>query len=423
MKWQDRRNIALNLCEELKDEDIFNHDKKLKELEKLLVDKTTDDLIAEMKSRKRKLNEELKSIPYRIDELSRENVEVDVETLTEEKKILEEELNNLKNSKAVNYDFQLRGINGGIKTLENEIKDLERNLAEEIRVDLDNANKAKYNLEKAVNEGDSKALKLSSNATGLVDLIEKTEKEIESLREEFLDIKVTEFNKEDTICPTCQQDLPGEEIERLIKNFDENKATKLREINESGKDKKERLKKAEKELKEIERELSGIREDSEFTKEMLEGKRKEIAEYEKEIENIDITKVPQYKENKEKIKELEKQKLEIEELTKSEDNTEKIKELENQILNINKELAKVDLAEKNKKRAQELMVRESELAQMVADTEKIEFLCENYVITKSNLLEENLNSKFKLVKFKLFDIQVNGGINETFVTTVDGGPY
>lgn len=88
LHWKDRRNLALNICGEVDQEEIFKKDKKLVELKPKLEDKTIDDLKAEMTSRRRKLNEELKSIPYRIDELSRENIEIDVETLAKEKKNL-----------------------------------------------------------------------------------------------------------------------------------------------------------------------------------------------------------------------------------------------------------------------------------------------------------------------------------------------
>lgn len=423
LDWKSRRNIALSICEELEEKEVIAQDEKLKGLKDLLKDKSIDDLKAEMTARRRKLNEELKSIPYRIDELSRENIEIDVERLTTEKKALEEKLKELKNSKPIDYEFRLRGIRGTISMLENEIKDLERKLSEEIRVDLDNANKAKYNLEKSVNESDSKAFKLSSKANGLVELIEKTEKEKEELREQFLNVRVTEFKEESTICPTCQQELQAEKVEALIKEFEENQRDKLRQINETGKQKAQRLEKAQKELEEIETELSGIKEGLEITREMLDGKKKEVAEYEKNIENIDITKLPKYQENIKVIKKLEKEKLEVEKLRGEQDHTESIKELENQVLEINKDLAKVDLAKENKKRVKGLMDRERELAQMVAETEKTEFLCDQFVITKSNLLEDKLNSKFNIVKFKLFDVQVNGGINETFVTTVNGVPF
>ena len=38
-------------------------------------------------------------------------------------------------------------------------------------------------------------------------------------------------------------------------------------------------------------------------------------------------------------------------------------------------------------------------------------------------MEEKINSKFKLARFKLFDVQVNGGIAETCETTYQGVPY
>jgi len=423
LNWKDRRSIALNICGDLEDKEVIDQDKKLKDLKDLLKDKSIDDLKAEMSSRRKKLNEELKSIPYRIDELSREVEEVDIDLLNKEKKVLEEKLNELKNSKSVDYDFRLRGINGSIAMLGNEIKDLKRTATEEIRANLDSSNKAKYNLEKSVNDSDSKAFKINNNAIGLRELIDKIEKEISELKEKFKDIKVTEFKKESTICPTCQQELQSEKVDSLITEFENNKTIMLKNINETGKQKKEKLEKAQEELKQSEKELEEIKEELEATKEMLEGKNKEVAEYEKEIENIDIRKTQEYKERRNKIEELEIGKVEVEENIKDRDHTDKIKEFENRILEINKDLAKVDLAEQNEIRVNELLKREKEVAQMVAETEKTEFLCDQYVISKSNLLENKLNSKFNLVKFKLFDLQVNGGINETFITTVDGVPF
>ena len=74
LHWKDRRDLALNICGEVDQEEIFKKDKGLIQLRPLLEEKLIDDLKAEMAARRRKLNEELKSIPYRIDELSREDV-------------------------------------------------------------------------------------------------------------------------------------------------------------------------------------------------------------------------------------------------------------------------------------------------------------------------------------------------------------
>jgi hypothetical protein len=39
------------------------------------------------------------------------------------------------------------------------------------------------------------------------------------------------------------------------------------------------------------------------------------------------------------------------------------------------------------------------------------------------MLEEKINGKFRLARFKLFDVQVNGGISECCETTFQGVPY
>jgi len=39
------------------------------------------------------------------------------------------------------------------------------------------------------------------------------------------------------------------------------------------------------------------------------------------------------------------------------------------------------------------------------------------------LLEEKINSKFKMARFKLFDVQVNGALAETAETMYNGVPY
>ena len=38
-------------------------------------------------------------------------------------------------------------------------------------------------------------------------------------------------------------------------------------------------------------------------------------------------------------------------------------------------------------------------------------------------MESNINSKFRYVKFKLFETQVNGGLNETCEALVNGVPF
>ena len=55
--------------------------------------------------------------------------------------------------------------------------------------------------------------------------------------------------------------------------------------------------------------------------------------------------------------------------------------------------------------------------------EYIIYLAEQFIIVKVNMLNERINQKFKHAKFKLFDKQINGGINEVCEVTYNGIPY
>lgn len=423
LHWKDRRNLALNICGEVDPEEVFKKDRSLIELRPKLEDKTIDELKAEMTSRKRKLNEELKSIPYRIDELSREDVEVDVEELTKKKKELESKLDEIKNSKGIDYNFRLRGVNGSVELLENELKKIEQDLTRDLRQALDDSMEQKSKVSKDYYQA---KVELEENAIK-INKLEKTisdiEKEMEELRNKFKEIASLVFDEGSTICPTCKQTLSVEDVEKHREEFEDYKKHTLEEINEKGKELKEALVNSKEELE-------GLKVIQGSKMEVVEKLETELAvidldikNFEERIAKADVTELEKYKEIQEKLSKLHSEKEEVEKLAEQQDNSKQILELENQITEINKDLARVDLIKENEKRIQELKDRERELANMVANTEKIEFLCDQYIITKAELLEDKLNSKFKTVKFKLFDTQVNGGINETFVTTVNGVPF
>jgi hypothetical protein len=74
-------------------------------------------------------------------------------------------------------------------------------------------------------------------------------------------------------------------------------------------------------------------------------------------------------------------------------------------------------------RISRLLEEEKKLAQQIAELEGQEFLCEEFIKTKVELLESGINSKFRYVSFKLFETQVNGGLNETCEALINGVPF
>jgi DNA repair protein SbcC/Rad50 len=74
-------------------------------------------------------------------------------------------------------------------------------------------------------------------------------------------------------------------------------------------------------------------------------------------------------------------------------------------------------------RIEELTQQKRVLSQQIADLEKLEFQIETYQNSEMDLIEKRVNDKFSIVKFKMFEKQMNGGVKQTCVAMVDGVPY
>jgi hypothetical protein len=60
-------------------------------------------------------------------------------------------------------------------------------------------------------------------------------------------------------------------------------------------------------------------------------------------------------------------------------------------------------------RIADLEQEEKTLAQQIADVEKVQFVIERFNKLKIDTLESKINEKFKFVKFRMFETQINGG--------------
>jgi len=72
---------------------------------------------------------------------------------------------------------------------------------------------------------------------------------------------------------------------------------------------------------------------------------------------------------------------------------------------------------------EELRAQAASAAQKLGALDKLLFLCEEFVRFKTKYIEDSINGRFSIVKWKLFSEQVNGGLSECCEATVDGVPY
>jgi exonuclease SbcC len=139
-------------------------------------------------------------------------------------------------------------------------------------------------------------------------------------------------------------------------------------------------------------------------------------------ENIDIESHPEYQAIQQQITTLEA------EMDKPvEDVTHELlaqkQSIMTEIERLNAILNDRDVQAKTQERIKELEAEERKLAQQISEFEGHKFLIEKFVKTKVSMLEESINSKFQAVTFKLFDVQINGGVNECCEAMINGVPY
>ncbi|MEG0133042.1 MAG: recombinase RecF [Clostridium sp.] len=429
LKWQDRRNLLMDIIGDISEEDVIKANETLLPLIPLLGGKDVETLKKSVAAKKKKVNDELKTIPVRIDEINNSMLEVDNIEEVKDQLVKANEKHSLIKDKAL----QGNGSIGLVKGKQNEIMTLHTRV-NNLRI-------------QATTEGTKPLVKLQEKASALdADIkttlhsiklfkseltMNKEEKEREEsaliqLRGEWHienDKEFTQPGIEEFICPTCKRELDSSDVEDKIKelegNFNEEKAKKLEVINVRGGKIKERVKSLEGKIKTLETSLSDLELKYSELVSLFDNVNSEIDNF-KVDENINkdeidtlncqIEKLQQEIEGLQKPTDIDSIKAELSEVEKE------IKELSNKVIDHENNL-------KLKSRIEELMQQEKELSKLYAQLEGHEYLCESFIRAKVDLLEDKINNKFENVKFKLFNTLVNGGIEECCETLIDGVPY
>lgn len=429
MKWQDRRKMLFEISGEFDESQIFEKVPEAKVIMDELKEHGTDNFKKIIVSRKAQINKNLKDIPTRIDELHKSTP------------ALVENFDELKADKET-YESQIRVTDKKIETLENErlninkalteynskkfkLEDLKKKIEAAAYAGIETLKRQSSSLKMQIEDKKNKIELFSRRAEqDRNDLLQKIE-EFEELGRAWHTENEKKFEQPDLhifTCPTCKQALPPGEaeskLEEMKSSFMENKKKTLSNLSIKGKNKKEEKIKLEASIKEKE--------------DAIEAIKNEVLDIEKELKNVtaEIDKNSVVTVNYDENEDYKKLVAEIESFKAGEVDSEAIKELKESkarlrgyINDIEQKLYSKTVVEQNKKRIEELQNEEKRLSEDFCNVERKEFLLEAYIKAKADLISEQINSKFELVKFKLFDIQVNGGLNETCETLIKGVPY
>lgn len=418
MKWQDRRKTLIDICGDVSDELVINSLNDLAPLQQLLNGKSVDDLRAQLKSQMKPINDELKTIPIKINEANLA-IPTEIEEVDKEKyKFINERINELENKKqtvlnggaAAEKETELIKLRNQKLLVQNEVPDVKALKDEEysLNIQIDSLERKK---ERAENEIQAKKSQQKSN-----------ELMRDDLRNKYLEVNAMQYDESQNICPHCGQLLPADKVEGFMEKFNINKSKQLENINKDGKRLKEQFESLTEDIEVLEKDIQN----HQILINDYQLKLKEVAKKIASI-NEDFAKEQEPKINAidEKIVNAERE-MEFlksntgEEVAKINEEIGMLKEQRSHYEEIK---AKERLAKTQINRIAELEAREKELSNQYNDMDKMLYLTDLFIKTKVAMLTEKINSHFKLCKFNLFEEQINGGLNEVCEVTVNGVNY
>lgn len=440
--WKERREMLLDVCGDVSDEDVINGSIELaKELplyltipgtagQRYTVDQYREKAAATMK----RINDDLKMLPARIDEAAKAAPELTEDdkailaggsaALLEDKKRLEFEIDVLK-----------RGGDGAIAA---QIEDLEKKLSEEKTAaykkqseDIEAKRKTVNDLRTKQNELDNKADEAVREAAKLETEAKEKEQQRQRLLDKYAELAedykaeaAKEFSH-DAICPTCGQPLPEDQIEAARKTFNRNKSDRLESIqkmmaqtNESGKINcdKDTIADLRKQSEAKRIDAHSLRNQAANLNEQITAAQNAVIEAGKPIrtdrmDNI-TDRIAALLAQREAADEPTRRQIEAKEA----DLTVIQGKLDAYAAAVNKDSQR----HQQDKRIDELKKQQKELAAEYEKQERGVYLCEQFTRAKVQMLDERINSRFHSVRIRLFETQINGGLKDCCDVMVPG---
>lgn len=427
-----QRAMLFRMAGGVSDEDIARGDKDFENLLACLTGKTLEEYKREIQAKKKRIKLSIDGIPARIDERKRDvPEEEDWTSIEAQKKEHQKQLDNL-DAQLADVAKQMQEAGKAQQALVEKLSqvrrdkinrrtELEKELLNDYKVKLAEQESAKRKLGDVKHKLDDFTHKLQVANTDVAELQNKRNDLLAEWR--AINAETLTFTENDFTCPTCGRPLEPEDIQRRQKDmmvkFNANKAEKL-EINKiKGLDVKRKIEDLSEQLESL----------AKLTEEYSQ-KYRDIAQDPILSQEITIPETEPVVLKDEQFIKLTDEEMSLSEQLQQElpafDTTDiKVQKtaISERIAELDKRLANKDIIERNNERIasleEELRVQSQELATL----EGVEYIITKFNKAKVDAIEGKINAMFDVVKFKMFDIQINGGEIETCEAMVDGVPY
>lgn len=409
------------------------------ELVPLLETYKADEIKAMNSATLKKAEEQLKAIPNQIIGMEQSKVDTDVAELELQKNALQEQISDLEtqiaqagNEKAEEIKAELAGLRTKLLEIDSKAK---ADLLEQKSSVCNKVSTLELDRNVKTSELNRKASALECLRAQKKDLLKK----LQNARTQYPKIKDTEwddtvleniesetFNDADTICPTCGQNLPSEQIEQLKSRFEQkkqerinqqlkvkeeweqDKKRKLDEVIQDGNKASAGMKEAHKQEETLTSEISKLTDELEQIKTSLDAENKNM---EAIPEEPDFSGNAEYQQILASIKEKEQ---ELNSLDGGEEAkkrlSEKLSGKKQELAVVNQKIGEVNNNVRIDEQIEKLQKNQKQYAQNKADAQMILDELKSLSMAKNTALEDAVNQYFDGVKVKLFDTQKNGEV-------------
>lgn len=437
LKWEVQRTALYKLVGDITDKDIAAGRADFEHL--LSIYKDLKQAEKELASKRKMLTDQVKEIPIRINEIVTNTPDpVDEEVITGDIAI--------KTSEMDQIDIEIADISKAAESANKIILDRKKEILE-----LKNKkNKIEFEAKQALQKVKNDAITHNNKLTFSIDKIEKQIKTVEvELRsvvskiaqsgvdkqalidkwhtenEKEFDENSIVFDESEFSCPTCKRLLDAVNIEEKKKefidnareDFNEKKAIKLSGIESAGAVLNQRIDALTKDQKKLSDDLTALEESLVKENEFFQAN-KIVSD-----DTAELILPEEYNEVVEKITSLEQ----IESQTEPSNTTElvnKRKSIQVEIDTLKKSLSVNETIASSNLRVEKLEKEEKVLSQEIADVEKLQFTLEAFNKSKIEITESLINQKFDGgVRFKMYNLLVNGSEEPTCIILVDGVPF
>lgn len=451
MNWQDQHAFLSTLVPAVTFEDVAQGDEKYDFIADSVKKNATNNLIKHLKYNRNEVQKSLEQVPTRLTELNK--------LLPNEEENWEELENTLADKKNA-----LNEVNGKITSINcGNANDVAK---DGIRNKLTFANKRIANMEQSArNEASLEAEKHQSDVITCNDAVAKAQREVEDLKatirsctdtrvnvgkqleeakakakegsKEFKEVSSSQWswNDDDSFCPHCGQVLPQDRLQEIKKEsnekFNQDKATKLKELAELAasikkeisdsnqllkeNDDKEaetlgKLKAARENLSSAERELGKVKLEQPKTYEVILSEKEEYAKVKEEIKQLQA--------------ELDKPTATDEEASRLiEGLYDKRDSLENEIEYLEERYAQKATIDKVNVRITEVNADKAKFQSQIDKLDEQIDIASEYVQRSFEILSERVNDKFSFVKWIMFQTTNDGEKKPYCECSHNGVPY